>query len=122
MIQAIWNIVVTIWANLFLTILSIITGKMPKVSVYDYVNDTFDCGAFGACNDKFLTVNRVDKIHKDCQKRIIQEFLTYLQGDENFKNPISDVDFPIFDGKEIIGTQSCYTVIQKSLTEYFNKQ
>ena len=121
MIQIIYNIASALVTGIWFFILTVFTGKLPKISYYHFDHQTFNNSFFDVCSDKYKVINRNDMVHEDCQKRIIKDFLLYLQSDKNFKNPISEVDFPIFDGKHIMGSTNINGVMQKSLIEYFNK-
>lgn len=121
MFRFIYNVVQTVLISMWYTIMTIITGKMVKVSIYHFDSKKDDNTLFNVCNDKFKKTNYASNVSSECKKTIINNFIEHLVKDENFHNPLSDIEFPIFDGKEIIGNDSYLNVIQTSLDDFIKQ-
>lgn len=101
--------------------MTIITGKMVKVSPYEFDGQKEDNTFFNICNDKLTKTNYPSNVSKNCKEIIIADFIDHLSRDTNFHYPTTKIEYPVFDGKEIIGIQTYYSVIQKSLKDYIRK-
>jgi hypothetical protein len=99
-------------------IMTIITGKMVKISPYHFDKQSDNNTFFNICSDKYIKINLTNNVSKSAKIKIIQEFISHLSKDENFTNPVNQAKFPIFNGSEIIGTSNYYSVIEDSLKEY----
>lgn len=123
MFRFIYNVWVTIAYSIWSILLSIITGKMPKISVYHSQNDgvSFEQTPINICSDKFKKVYRKDVVDDYTKQSIIEDFLSHLLNDKKFINPVNEVSFPIFDGKNLIGDQSVSFIIEESLKDYIQK-
>jgi hypothetical protein len=102
-------------------LLTIITGKMSKVSLYHFDNELENNGFFDICSDKYIKTNYFSNVSDKCKYAIISDFLSNLSRNKKFTSVVSTVSFPIFDGKEIIGTQGYYPILQDCLKDYIKE-
>jgi hypothetical protein len=58
-------------------ILTIITGKLSKISVYHTWNTT-DTSIFNICSDEYIKTNFPSQVSDKCKKKIIQDFIDYI--------------------------------------------
>lgn len=121
MFQFIYNVTQSIFTSIWFIIMTIVTGKMVKVSPYEFDWKKEDNTFFNICNDKFIKTNYDSNVSSKCKELIISDFIEHLSRDNNFHFPTTEIDYPIFDGKDIVGTQTYYSVIQKSLKDYVRK-
>jgi hypothetical protein len=111
MFRFIYNVNSTVISSVLFIILAIITGKMPKISVYHFDKGSHFNDLFDICSDTYIKTNSSKNVSDDCKMFIINEFIDYLHKQEEFKNVVSSINFPIFDGKEVIGDKGFYTTI-----------
>ena len=57
-----------------------------------------------------------------CKKQIIEDYMSYLNSCRDFTNVINQVNFPIFDGVDIVGSQGHYPVMKKCLDEHIKNE
>jgi hypothetical protein len=119
MFQLCYNISVAIHCSIYHLLLTIITGKLPKISYYHFEKDSLGNNFFNICNDKFIKTNYKNNVSNDCKRLIIKEYIDSLHNDEYFKNAISSARFPIFNGKEIIGNSNSYSVMSDFLDKNY---
>lgn len=121
MFKYLGNVIGTIGISLFTIIMTIITGKLSKISNYHLIHDSIECdGPLDICSDKLIKTNFSSNVSINCQKSIIMDFIDSLNKNQRFKNPTSQVKYPIFNGQSLIGTQGYYPVLLKCLDEYIN--
>jgi len=118
MFQIIYNIITATFFAMWSIILTVITGKLSKVSPYHFDKQSEDNSFFNICNDKFKKINYPSNVSENCKIAIIRDFIDHLTEDKNFASNVNTVKFPIFNGKEIIGNSNLHSVISKSLNEY----
>lgn len=118
MFQILYNFITVIFFSIWSIILTIFTGKLPKISAYHWDRNSENNTSTDFCSDKYIKTNMCRNVSNECKQLIIEDFLSHLMKDEKFINPVHKAIFPIFDGKEIIGQTSVSTVIQKSLKDY----
>jgi len=99
-------------------ILTLVTGKLSKVSPYHLDRATGNHGLTGICSDQFIKTDDVRLVSARCKRTIIQEFISELSTYDDFANVVSDIDFPLFDGKEVYGATRYNSVIQNCLNQY----
>jgi hypothetical protein len=121
MFQFIYNVTQSIFTSIWFIIMTIMTGKMVKVSPYSFDNQTEGNSFFNICSDRFKKTNYPSNVSDKCKELIISDFIHHLSGDSKFTAPTSSVEYPIFDGKEFIGTQSWHSVMKNSLSDYVRK-
>ena len=105
------NVLQTVCFSIISIFLAIITGKMPKISVYHFDKRSRFNDLFYICSDTYIKTNSSKNVSDNCKMFIINEFIDYLHKQEEFKNVVSSINFPIFDGKEVIGDKGFYTTI-----------
>jgi len=112
MFKLIYNVFQTIGFSMFSISLSIVYGKMPKISAYHFNTSSQDNGVFDITNDKYIKTNSPDNVSGNCKRIIINEFINHLYSTNEFSNVIEDVEFPVFDGKEVVGNINFFTVVK----------
>lgn len=123
MFQFIYNVLQSIFNLFWMILLTIITGKMSKISPYHFDRGLHDNGFFNICSDEFIKTNHPKNVSPYCKKLIIEKFLDEgLSKNKQFLNVTTTVSFPIFDGKEITGSMGCYSVIQNCIEEYIKSE
>ena len=91
-------------------------GRLPKVSVYHRhffyyeVKDVF--------NDEKAQSSTPDFVSSHCKKMIINQYLTKLYNNPEYRENIAGIAVPIFNGKEIIGTTSVHDIFEKTRDNY----
>jgi hypothetical protein len=118
MFKACYNISFSFIVSIHFMILTIITGKMSKISPYHFETNDHDNGVLDVCSDKYKQTHLPSNVSVACKELIINDFLTKLARYPKFDTQVGRINFPIFDGQEIIGTQGYYTVIQDCLKDY----
>jgi len=119
MFQLIYNIISAIFYSIWSTALTIITGKLAKISPYHADKPLLhDNSMFDICSDKYIKTDTPRLVTDWCKERIIKDFINHLSKDDKFIIPVNDAKFPIFDGKEIIGESNVYSVMEDSLKDY----
>jgi hypothetical protein len=111
MFRYIYNVLHTVFFSLLSIFLAIFWGKIPKISAYHFGQHSHNNGVFDITDDDYIKTSLPRNVSNDCKKLIIQEFINYLHDKEEFRNVVSDINFPIFNGKKIIGNTSSYSVI-----------
>lgn len=118
MFEFTYNLVSTTIYYIVSIVMLIITGRIPRVSAYHIHSDNYSL--LGICDPKNEKVFSPEYVDDTLKEELIKKFIDHLMNDPNFINPVSEINFPYFDGKEIIGTNSCYSVILNSLNKYLN--
>ena len=121
-LKYVYVVVSSIFTLCWFLILTIITGKRVNVSPSIFLNFSEDTSTWDICSDKYQKINNPDNVSLRCKELIIDDFISHLTDDLNFHNPTSLVNYPIFDGIEIIGTRGYYSVIEKSLNNYIKEK
>ena len=121
MFQFIYNVMQSISFSIWSIIMTIITGKMVKISHYHMEKNSLDNSAIDICSDKYIKTDKVHLVSEKAKKLIIEDFIEHLSTEGEFYNPVSRANFPIFDGNEIIGESNVYSVMYKCLDNYLNK-
>lgn len=88
-------------------------GKLPKVSFYHWAVNGCLFTTKGIYNDVNHQVYNTKCVPSKVKGQIIEDYINALRGNEVFKANVNDVDIPIFDGKEIIGNQSLYHLLER---------
>lgn len=120
-LQFFYNVCQSIFAFIWMLILTIITGKMSKISFYHFEQQSEDINFFDLCSDKYIKTNYAANVSNGCRENIIQQFIDDLSENEKFTSVVSGVEFPIFNGKAIVGSRSYYPVLQDCLKDYMSK-
>lgn len=121
MFQFIYNVFQSISFSIWSIIMTIITGKMVKISHYHLDKSYLDNNAFDICSDKYIKTDKERLVSEKAKKLIIEDFIAYLSTQTNFNIPVSKANFPIFDGDKIIGNSNVYSVMEECLENYLNK-
>lgn len=121
MIRFIYNLIYTIFYSIWCIIITIITGKMSKVSAYHSERQLHDVSLIDVTDDMHIKTNNTSLVTNEAKEKIISDFIEHLINDDNFTNPINETNFPIFNGSEIIGSTTVNNIINKSLKNYTNK-
>lgn len=124
MFRLINNILFSFFYSIWSIFMTMVTGKLVKVSAYHSENSIFDSTVFNITNDKHIKIDQPYFVSEECKIRIIKYFIDHLERDENLTSPISDSNckFPMFDGSRIIGESNVHSVINKSLKDYIKNQ
>lgn len=122
MFEYCYNVMIIIIHGLWMLILTIITGKMSKISVYHFNERSHDNSFFDVCNEYYIKTNNPSMVTPKCKKQIIEDYISYLNTCKDFSNVISGIDFPIFDGVDIVGSQGHYPVMKKCLDEHIKNE
>jgi len=102
-------------------IITIVTGKLSRVSPYDIVHDTIEYDSvFDITSDDLIKTNYPQNVSDSCKEIIIEDFIESLSKNPKFHNPTCHTSYPIFNGKEIIGNQGYYPVLLECLEDYNN--
>jgi len=89
-------------------------GRLPKVSIYHlYKYNSLYEDKHRIFNDEKYQVTSVTDVSEGVKQRIIDAYIDALYQDETFKNNVASVNIPLFNGKEIIGSQSLRGVLRK---------
>lgn len=118
MFQFIYNVIQSIFLSLWMILMTIITGKLPKISLYHFDKQAEYNSPFDVCSDKYIKTNYDSNVSNKCKHVIIDEYINSLSKNKKFSSVVSTIDFPIFDGKDIIGTQGYYNIMQDCLKDY----
>lgn len=113
-ITVIETLVVSIW----MLLLTIITGQPSKVCVYHFTKRSEGNTLFDITDDYYIKTQQVKNVSVLCKEQIINSFVQNLQRNQKFNNVVSSIDFPLFDGKDIVGTQGYTAVLDECLQDY----
>ena len=116
MFRLIYNVCTSFSLSIWFILMSIITGKISKVSIYHM--GKFGISPFDVCSEKYIKIENSDFVDSYTKEEIIRKFINHLSKDEKFSNVVDGIDFPIFDGVEITGSTNFNDVISKSLNEF----
>lgn len=100
----------------FIDIIGIIWyGKMPKVSLHHRImrneNHTFK----DTYNRLDTQTTRLEDVPDYIKKQIITDYINRLDNDIRFKANLRSVNIPIFDGKDIIGNESIFGLLNDNI-------
>ena len=104
MFQLLYNIIQSTFLSLYFIIMTIITGKLPKISLYHFDSSFKGHNGFNICSDKFIKENIPSEVSNEAKHKIIEDFIFSLAKEEQFHNIMCDIEFPLFNGKEVYGT------------------
>ena len=93
-------------------------GKLPKVSLYHWVNKAVLYNAKGIYNDVNHQVVSVEDVPKEIQDRILSQYINKLYDNEKFRANIIAINVPLFDGKEVYGSGSVIDIFKEAKDEY----
>lgn len=119
LINLIHNIFTTLAYNVYSLIMTIITGKIPKVSAYHFDKTDYGNNVINICNDKNIKCDNVNYVSDKVKKKIISDFIHELSKDDKFNIPTSKINYPIFNGEKIIGHASWYSIVDTILNEKY---
>ena len=88
-------------------------GKLPKVSLYHWTNKSTLYTTKDMYNDINCQVISVDDVPTKIKQKIIEKYIDSLYENDIFASNIQSIDIPIFDGKEIVGTQGIYEILNQ---------
>jgi hypothetical protein len=95
-------------------------GKLPKVSIYHRcVKSTYYI--WNVFNDENSQVRSVLDVPKHVKDDIVQSYINELYSNNKFIANISALDIPIFDGKDIMGSESVINLLIEAKISYLNK-
>jgi hypothetical protein len=118
MFQVIYNVVQSFSFSVWSIIMTIITGKMVKISHYHLDKDCFNNNAFDICSDKYIKTDKMNMVTDAVKKQIINHFIAHLSASKEFLNSTSDIKAPIFDGKDIIGTKGLFPLLDEEKEKF----
>ena len=118
MFQFIYNIIQSIVYSIWIIIMTIITGKMIKVSPYHFDKQSDNNGFFDICRDKYIKINHPSNVSDSCKKIIIADFIDYINRDEYFYSNANNTDFPIFSGSKIVRRIGIKEAMRNGLNNY----
>ena len=121
MFRFIYNVVQVIFYCFWSLVLTVITGKMPKISPYHFDRQIRGDGMFDICSDKYIEDNTFSNASEDLKRRIIDDYILFLGKQDNFTNIVNPISFPIFDGRGIVGKRGYYPVMKEALTKYLKQ-
>ena len=88
-------------------------GKLPKVSFYHW---TFNRSLY-TTKDIYNDVNcqciSVTDVPTRVKQKIIENYIDSLFDNDKFRNNVASIDIPMFDGKDIMGSESIVNVLNK---------
>lgn len=118
MFQVIYNVVQAFSFSIWAIIMTIVTGKMVKISHYHIEKNSFDNSIFNICSDKYIKTDKMNMVTDAVKKQIINHFITHLSASKEFLNSTSDIEVPIFDGKDIIGTKGLFPLLDEEKEKF----
>ena len=118
MFQVIYNVVQAFSFSIWAIIMTIVTGKMVKISHYHMEKTSFDNGVFDICSDKYIKTDKVNMVTDVVKRQIINQFITHLSVSREFLSSTSDIKVPIFDGKDIIGTKGLFPLLNEEKEKF----
>lgn len=121
-LKYVYNTLSSIFTLCWFLIMTIITGKRVNVSPRNFLNFSEDTSTWDICSDKYQKINNPNNVSLRCKELIIDDFLEHLTSDPSFHGPTCLVNYPIFNGTEVIGIQSYNSVIEKSLKNYLREK
>ena len=81
-------------------------GKLPKVSLYHWAVNGCLFTTKGIYNDVNHQVFNVKCVPSRVKEQIIEDYIDELYKNKMFQGNIQSLVIPLFDGKDIYGTQS----------------
>lgn len=116
----IFNLLTFISLSLFDLLFILWYGKLPKVSIYHrYIKYTYGVGE--VFNNENAQVKNVSDVPKHIKDNIVQCYINELYSSNKFIANISSIDIPIFDGKDIMGSESVITLLMETKEKYLDK-
>ncbi len=120
MFKSIVRVLMVIWYSIINIITTIITGKYATVSPYRLIKEN-DVDFWKIASVKYIKEDRYTHVSDEVKDRIIREYNRHLIDCPAFKK-VTEVDFPIFNGVEVIGNKSLMTVMSEERTNFLNKE
>jgi hypothetical protein len=101
-------------------VMTVITGRLATISPHKLIEDG-DAYSWNLCSEKHIKAQYIADVDVRVKEQIIRKFVAHL-GDSQFDVVIKDVSFPIFDGKDVIGEQGYYPVLNKEIDNFIKEQ
>jgi len=102
------------WHISLLSLLGILWyGKLPKISMYHFVEHSPMYKTKDMFEDKNIQVFKEEQVPTHIKERIINTYIDELFTNESFKANVSIIGIPIFDGKDIVGNSGINPVLQE---------
>lgn len=95
-------------------------GKLPKISIYHYVEYSHMYKTKDIFEDENIQVFKEEQVPTHIKERIINSYIEELYENESFKANVSTIDIPIFNGKSIIGNTGIYPILQEVKFKFLN--
>jgi hypothetical protein len=122
MFKLIYNISSSFFFGVYSLILTIVTGKKVKISHYHFEEHLDGNNLINLCSDKFIKTQYASNVSIQAKRVILQDFISHLEKDNDITSITDDIPFPIFNGKEVIGSRGLSPVLHESLQNYLDKQ
>lgn len=118
LLQLLVNLVLW-WSLTITTLLGILWyGKLPKVSLYHWNNNSSLYKTKDIYNDVNCQVKMEEDVPQHIKERIVSGYINTLFENKSFKANVRGMNIPIFDGKEVIGSSGINPVLQQAKVEY----
>lgn len=86
MFSFIFNVLLSIVYGFHSIIMTLITGKLCKISTYHHYHNSHDANPFEVCSDNFIKTQLPQNVSASCRVQIISEFLnTSLDNNTDIK-------------------------------------
>lgn len=110
------NIIFILWYSIFTIILTIITGRLPKISPYHLINH-YDYTAIDLIKstylDRYRKVDALDLVSDATKKRIIDNFIHDISKDRIIHPCLLENSIPIYEGNKSIGNMSYVSALKE---------
>jgi len=120
MFKPIVRVLMVVWYSITNIITTIITGKYATVSPYRLIKEN-DVDFWKIASVKYIKEDRYTHVSDEVKDRIIREYNRHLIDCPAFKK-VTELDFPIFNGVEVIGNKSLMNVMSEEHTNFLNKE
>ena len=117
-LEVLHNILSAFYVAGWMFIVSLFTGKMPKVSVYHFEKYS-DSTLFDVTSDKYIKTDRPDLVTDECKKRIIEEYIDQIKTDPVFYEKCKDLNFKVIN-ENLHKDYSIYQMLHKIKNDYIN--
>lgn len=110
------NLILMLWYSISSILLTIITGKLPKISPYHLLNH-YDYSGIDLIKstyiDRYSQVDALDLVSDATKKRIIDNFIHDISKDRIIHPSLLENSIPIYEGNKNIGNMSYVSALKE---------
>ena len=86
MFNLICNITMSVITSIWFIYLTIVTGKMSKVSIYHFIKEPVNSNFYDICGDEYIKATKQSQLSNECKETTIKRFLLHLEATEGYNN------------------------------------